>query len=289
VVNVNKQYILFLFMNTEFSDKLKRVISQAMLVAVLGAAALFVYSLFLPKQWLVTGKVVVFPSGLASAQRNLGYEVGNTVEIVNSDTFKKRVFQGRAQNFAGAKNINNSSVISAGFISRENDIKSYEDLLVKLPGEISNYTRDLYDGSPYKYKLLSDPEISVGPVKPNVIQNVSLGFLGGLALYFIYWLFFDLLRAPIEKPTAEVKTKVGEVEKPEVFGAEKPAEPQIIAKPKEEVVKEKKAEVKAEEPGPKPSDGTVPSNLPIGKSVAEEEPSDEEIKERLNRLMRGEL
>ena len=59
-------------------------------------------------------------------------------------------------------------MVQVEFRSSENDIQSYEDLIVKIPSQVNDYARDLYSGSPFKYKMAGDPEISASPVRPNL-------------------------------------------------------------------------------------------------------------------------
>lgn len=243
-----------------------------------GAAVMFVVflvSLFLPKEWLVSGKVVVFPSGQpASASANLLPEVGNTAEIIKNASFQKNYFPDQAANFAGAKVLKNSSMVQVKFRSREADIQMYEDLIVKIPGEVNDYARDLYSGSPFKYKMAGDPEISASPVRPNLLLNAILGFLGGVLLYVIYWLGFESMRT---------ESEAVEIVSPEI----KPAEPASSA---DKPVEEKKT---IEKKIISPKGQAAPENLPfVDESISSsnmQEPSDDEVKERLNRLMRGEL
>ncbi|MDI6778364.1 MAG: hypothetical protein QMD77_04185 [Patescibacteria group bacterium] len=288
---------------------LKKFISNIILAALVGALIVFAASLFLPKKWQVSGKIVVFPSGKpASASQNLSEEIGNTAWIVNGDTFQKRNFGDFGADFAGAEVVKNSSMVLVKFRSAESDIQAIEDLIVKIPGQVDEYARDLYDGSPFKYKMASDPEISARPAWPNVIGNTAWGFTIGAILYFLYWLMvedfifkkdqggeespiepkrksvFDFFPEMEEKETFEKKVKF---EKPVVIEEKKP-EAEIIEKKTEPVEKTFSAPVKS---------SSAPSNLPIAESeippVSEaseySEPSDEEVKERLNKLMRGEL
>lgn len=236
----------------------------------------FAISLFLPKEWLVSGKIVVFPSGQpTSASVNLLPETFNTAEIIKSEAFQKANFGDWTLKFEDAKAVEKSSIVQVDFRSSEGDIEAIEDLIVKIPAQIDEYARDLYSGSPFKYKLVSDPEISASPVRPNLFQNAIFGFLAGLALYLIYWLRFES-----QKPeAAEMETKKDKsaIISPEIKTA-KPAE--------------KKKTVEKKVITPKNQTG-APENLPFvedqNSSAPAEEPSDEEVKDRLNRLMRGEL
>jgi hypothetical protein len=243
-----------------------------------GAAAMlvvFVISLFLPKEWLVSGKVVVFPSGQPmSASQNLLPEVGNTAEIIKSQSFQKANFSDQSANFAGAKVLKNSSMVWVKFRSNEADIQMYEDLIVKIPGQANDYTRDLYNGSPFKYKMAGDPEISASPVRPNLLLNAILGFIGGILLYLIYWLGFESQKTDddgLEVEEKRIEIVSPEIEPTELIEKKKPIEKKIIS----------------------PKGQAAPENLPFVDELAAsgnmQEPSDEEVKERLNRLMRGEL
>lgn len=266
----------------------KKLISNMLLVGAAVAFAAFLVSLFLPKYWQVSGKIVVFPSGKpVSASQNLSEEVGNTAWIVNSDTFQERNFGDLGAGFAGAEVVKNSSMVLVKFRSAESDIQLAEDLIVKIPGQVDEYSRDLYDGSPFKYKMASDPEISARPVRPDVVKNSSWSFAGGAALYLLFWLFAGSFVAG--KRAFEKEEEIY----PESISF--PAEP-IPYEPVEEhmpLMPEPMPEIIPEvEKQPAPKISTVPDNLPIAEvpSTSEyHEPSDEEVKDRLNKLMRGEL
>jgi hypothetical protein len=236
-----------------------------------GAAAMvivFAISLFLPKEWLVSGKIVVFPSGQpTSASVNLLPETFNTAQIIKSESFQKANFGDWILKFEDAKAVEKSSIIQVDFRSSENDIEAIEDLIVKIPDQIDEYARDLYSGSPFKYKLMSDPEISASPVRPNLFLNAIFGFLAGAALYLIYWLGFESREPEIAE--MEIKKDKSAIISPEIKTAEPVGKKKII---------EKKIIT------PQSQNSAAPDNLPFI-----EEPSDEEVKERLNRLMRGEL
>ena len=252
----------------------------------------FVVSLFLPKEWLVSGKVVVFPSGQpSSASVNLLPEVGNTAEIIKSEAFQNANFGDFAVNFAGTKALKGSSIVWVKFRSPESDIEAFEDMIVKIPAEVDEYARDLYSGSPFKYRLVSDPEISASPVRPNLLLNAILGFLAGILIYLIYWFGFE---------SNETEAEVMEVEKDEsniVSPEMKPAEMDKSASSADKVgqgkvelidgrphfVPEKTGDTKSAAPDNLPfvDEASSPSNI--------QEPSDQEVKDRLNRLMRGEL
>ena len=251
----------------------------------------FLISLFLPKEWLVSGKVVVFPSGQpASAAQNLLAETGNTAEIIKGASFQKSYFPDQVANFAGAKVLKNSSMVWVKFRSNETDIQMYEDLIVKIPGEVNDYARDLYSGSPFKYKTAGDPEISASPVRPNLLLNAILGFLGGVLLYVIYALGFESRQSDDEETDEEME-EIADIISPEI----KPTEE---TKEKDTKIGNGKMEIKGGKPHFAPGEKTgaksaAPENLPfvdeLISSSSAEEPSDDEVKERLNRLMRGEL
>src|SRR4030042_5176058 len=177
---------------------LKKYLNRTIFSGVIVMAAAFLVAIYQPKQYLIVGKLTVFPSACASAEKNLGYEIGNAVQIINSSAFKANTFQGMAGNFSYAKQLDNSSTIAVAFYAQNNEQIAIEDVIVRVPEALADYTRDLYGGSPFKYKLLSDPEISTGPVKPNLAQFLGAGFGIGVLLYFLYWLLFEFLRIPIE-------------------------------------------------------------------------------------------
>ena len=275
---------------TEF----KKFLSQLVFIALLGALIAFGYSLFVPKVWQVSGKVVVFPSGKpVSASQNLSEEVGNTAWIVNSDTFQKNNFGDFSANFVGAEVVKNSSMVLVKFRSAESDIQPIEDLIVKIPSQVDEYARDLYDGSPFKYRMSSDPETSANYVKPDLRKNSIWGFVGGIILYFLYWLFVE--------PFIAGKRAVGKEEEifPDMVAPFEPApvepisyepipEPEPMPEPMPEIIPEQEMQEKK----PISQISPAPDNLPITEapSASEyQEPSDEEVKDRLNRLMRGEL
>jgi hypothetical protein len=253
-------------------------------------------SLFRPKEWLVSGKVVVFPSGQpASASQNLLPEVGNTAEIIKNASFQKNYFPDQTANFAGAKVLKNSSMVQVKFRSRETDIQMYQDLIVKIPGEVNDYARDLYSGSPFKYKMAGDPEISTSPVRPNLLLNAIFGFLAGVLIYVIYALGFESRKSGDEEFNVE---EISAIVSPEIRPAESDEK-------KEEKIGNGKVEMKDGKPHFAPGEKTeekpassagksaVPENLPFVDELISssdiQEPSDDEVKERLNRLMRGEL
>ena len=173
-------------------SEFKNFISRLLLVGAAGALVAFGISLTMAKKWQVSGKVVIFPSGKpVSASQNLSEEVGNTAWIVNSDTFQKGNFGDLSADFVGAEVLKNSSVVLVKFRSPEENIEAVEDLIVKIPSQVDEYARDLYDGSPFKYKMVSDPEISASPTRPNVVANSTWGAMIGAALYLFYWLFIE--------------------------------------------------------------------------------------------------
>lgn len=275
----------------------KRFISNILLVAALGALVAFGITFFLPKQWQVSGRIVVFPSGKpVSASQNLAEEVGNTAWIVNGDTFQERYFGETAVNFAGAETVKNSSMVLVKFRVPESDIQSAEDAIVKIPGQIDEYARDLYEGSPFKYKMASDPEISLRPVRPDVVANSTWGFMIGAALYLLFWITVeDFLFGKSAVEAAE--TAVGEKKFNFNF---RPAKEEVIAEKTEPEAPETTGQKidTPEKPFIRPAaSASAPSNLPVAEpeapSIADadenSEPSDEEVKDRLNKLMRGEL
>lgn len=272
---------------TEF----KKLISNILLAGAVAALIAFGVSLFMVKKWQVSGKVVVFPSGHpTSASQNLSEEVGNTAWIVNSDTFQKRNFGDFSASFVGAEVVKNSSMVLVKFRSAESDIQTTEDLIVKIPSQVDEYARDLYDGSPFKYKIASDPEISARPVRPDVIKNSSWGFMIGAGLYFLYWLFVGSFalgkRDIIEKEEEIYPESVSFPTEP------MPYEPVEQHFPMPEPTPEIFPEAEKQEKQPVSKISSVPDNLPISEvpSTTEyHEPSDEEVKDRLNKLMRGEL
>lgn len=260
------------------------------------ALAAFIFSLFLPKYWQVTGKIVIVPSGTsATAGQNLYLEAGNTVEIVNSPSFKKNILGTDAQNFDRAEPVKNSSTIAVIFLAKDADVKSAEDVIVTFPEKIATHTRDLYNGQPFKYLLVSDPEVSASSVRPDIYKNITFGFFAGIIVFLLYWIFTETFRTTL----SETKEK---------FYEEKPIEPDLRPVIAQTIEPEPEIEI---EPAPKyfsvpetetepeavitPRDmqNVAPSNLPIAEDesiLAEnQEPSDEEVKDRLNRLMRGEL
>jgi hypothetical protein len=258
---------------------IKNFINRSILLGVIGAAVALVYAFYLPKEYLVVGKLVVFPSSSA-VQKNLGEEVGNTVEILSNSAFQLNTFQGTMRNFAFAQKMDNSSTVKVAFYAQKNEEVAAEDAIVRIPAALVEYTRDLYDGNPFKYKLMSDPEISVNPARPNLAAYLSGGFVIGFLLSILYWFLFEFLRLPVEMESEKSKKIVSPV-----F--------ESAAAEKETIEKEKVTSQPARMIEPI-SRSAVPENLPITGGEVEstsssEEPSDEEVKERLNKLMRGEL
>lgn len=277
-----------------YLSNFKKFVSNVILAGAIAALVVFTASLFLPKYWQVSGKVVVFPSGSpASAAQNLTPEVGNTAWIINSDTFQKRNFGDLGASFSGAEVVKNSSMVLVKFRSSETDIEAVEDLIVKIPSQVAEYARDLYDGSPFKYKMAGDPEVSAKPVYPDLIKNSVWGFIGGLILYLLYWLTFEdfLFRRPeTEKEIVEPKGK-------SILDFRPDTEKEVV---QEEIKFEKPEPMRTSPPAPllgkerERGEVSAPDNLPIAGEPTSpapdfHEPTDEEVKERLNRLMRGEL
>jgi hypothetical protein len=176
-------------------------------------------------------------------------------------------------------------MVQVSFRSSENDIQVYEDLIVKIPGQVNDYARDLYDGSPFKYKMAGDPEISTSPVRPNLLLNAILGFVAGIILYVIYVLGFESMWP--EREEVEIEETKSEIVSPEI-------KPEVPAEEKEQKIGGGKVDLINGRPhfvpGKKES---APENLPfvdeLISSSSIQEPSDDEVKDRLNRLMRGEL
>lgn len=277
------------------ANSIKKFLNFAIFLGVVGAAVALILAVSQPKQYLVVGKLVVFPSSLPTARQNLGFEVGNTVEILNSSAFKENVFQGSAENFAFARQLGNSSTIAVAFLARKNEQTAVEDVLVRAPAALADYTRDLYGGSPFKYKFLSDPEVSVGPVKPDLGKYIASGFGIGVLAYILFWFLFEYLRIPAEKkeiaagiPEESAPVKIPSVDfKKEEVAAE--TEEKIPAARPSKMIEPRSQAAPAQE-----TNVSAPENLPVMEEFPSEvdlqqEPTDEEVKERLNRLMRGEL
>jgi hypothetical protein len=152
----------------------------------MGAIIMFAATFFMTKEWLVRGKLVVFPSGLETAKKNLDAEVGNTAAIINNPDFQSLVFQDKIINFQSAKKIEGTSVVQVDFLAREKDVAAVKGTISYIPGEMTEYTRKVYGGDPYKYRLLEDPEISVRPIKPNIISLSVIGFVIGAIFGLIF-------------------------------------------------------------------------------------------------------
>jgi len=256
----------------------KEKAANAVYAGIIVMLIVFAISLLLPKEWLVSGKIVVYPSGQpASASVNLAAETANTAEIIKSETFQKNNFADLAVKFAGARVLKNSSIVRVKFRSSEADIQATEDLIVKVPSQVNAYARDLYDGAPFKYKMVADPEISTSPVKPNLLLNAIWGFVAGVVLYLAYRYAVDVKKISFKKAEPEKQEKSAIVS-PEIKEEKKPVD-EKIGEGKVEMVDGRPHFV----PG-KNGETSAPENLPFV-----DEPSDEEVKERLNRLMRGEL
>ena len=164
----------------------KKRFEKAIISATLGAIIFFAFSFLITKEWLISEKLVVFPSGLPSAQQNLNFEVGNTVEIINSPDFRENAFQDKNQNFLGAQRLGNSSTIEIDFLTKENQVEPVKEVALYVPGEVSNYAHKLYQGNPFYYRLLEDPVISEGPVKPDRVAYAISGAIIGLLGYFLF-------------------------------------------------------------------------------------------------------
>jgi len=289
---------------------LKNFLSRIVLVALVGAAVGFGYSLYLPRYYQVMAKIVIVPSGSSpTAGANLFVEAGNTAEMVTSPSFQKNIFGDNAKFFWSAEQFKNSSTVEINFIGRGNDIETIENIIAKLPENISIYSRDIYGGSPFKYLLVSDPEVSAQPVRPDVLKNVAWGLGAGFILYFFYWLFVESFVAgkrAVEKEKEILLTSPAipfESAPTEPISYEPIPEPEPTPEPMPEIFPEEEMEpariASQNEAGggkkPVSQISPAPDNLPISeapvapKTSEYQEPSDEEVKERLNRLMRGEL
>ena len=81
-------------------------ITHAIFTGAVVMLVVFVVSLFLPKEWLVSGKIVVFPSGQpVSASANLLPETGNTAEIIKKRIFPKSEFCRSGREFCGCESF----------------------------------------------------------------------------------------------------------------------------------------------------------------------------------------
>ncbi len=292
-------------------SEFRKFLSQLIFIAVLGAAVAFVYSLFLPKVWGVTGRIVIVPSGSSpTAGANLGVEAGNTAEMMDGPSFRKNILGENAKYFTSAAPVADSSTVVARFETEGSNLKTVEDVIAELPQNIATYTRDIYGGSPFKYLIAGDPEISARPVSPDMIRNVFAGFGAGALVYFLYWLYAASLfeaRGREEQGTAfPAEEIIPKSAAPLVFSPDLRSVPEAMRTPeaKEEIAEEPQAESTAQEnepelpvsPRPMAKTAAAPANLPFVEqaptpSGPEEpaEPTDDEVKERLNRLMRGEL
>lgn len=287
----------------------KKFAGKLILTGLIVAAIASVYTLSIPKVWRVSGKIVIVPSGSpASASQNLSLEAANAAEVINSPSFQKNILGDNAQYFSDTNPIKDSSTVQVNFETRQGDIQTVEDLIVKIPDSLASYSRDIYQGSPFKYLMVSDPETSVHPLKPNMVQNVLNGFILGAVLFILYWLWIEPILESIpskemEKPSAVSLSVVSpsiEVLKP-WEKSEHEAEPEkIIAEgyPEKTTFPVEKMAYREEAPSVSKK-YSVPDNLPVAGAEAEtpvvlkssdfSEPTDEEVKERLNKLMRGDL
>jgi capsular polysaccharide biosynthesis protein len=274
----------------------KKNLSKMILAGLVFALVAFIFSLFLPKYWQVTGKIVVVPSGASlTAGQNLYLEAGNTAEIVNSPGFKKNILGDEAKNFDRLDPVKNSSTVAVIFLAQDADVKAAEDSIVAFPDKIATHTRDLYSGQPFKYILVSDPEVSGSPVKPDIYRNIALGFSIGAILFILYWIFsgsFQTASFGPEEKFDEEKMIVPDLRPVETAKGE--PEIEMAPEPKYFSVPEQKMEPEAIIT-PRDMQNVAPDNLPVAEeeaptpSAENREPSDEEVKDRLNKLMRGEL
>jgi hypothetical protein len=147
---------------------------------------MFASTFFMAKEWLVRGKLVIFPSGLETAKKNLDLEVGNTTAIINNPNFQSLVFQDKIINFQAAKKIEGTSVVQIDFLAKEEEIASVKEIISYIPEEMTEYSGKLYGGDPYKYRLLEDPEISAIPIKPNIFSLSVFGFVFGFLASLIF-------------------------------------------------------------------------------------------------------
>ena len=157
----------------------KKRLSNALIIGSIGAIIVFSATFFMAKEWLVRGKLVVFPSGLETAKKNLDFEVSNTAAIINNPDFQNLVFQDKIVNFQAAEKIKESSIVQIDFLARETEVASVKEIISFIPDEMTEYTKNIYGGAPYKYRLLESPEISTRPVKPNIIFLSFIGFIFG--------------------------------------------------------------------------------------------------------------
>ncbi len=270
--------------------ELRRLLGTMILVGLVGALIAFVWAASEPEEYLVVGKMVVFPGSCENAPKNLGYEVGNTIAIIESTAFREFYFGDQDENFESARQMNVSSTIEISFLATQEEVAMVEDAIVRIPEAVFEYTRDVYEGSPFKYRLLSDPEMSVSPVRPNQIAYVLGGFAAGAGLFLLYSIlgfFMKVPPRPKEEPSPEPAEPSPTPEK--MVAPSMKLEEETLEAPKVRTAPREKKEMKPET--------EAPSNLPVTEGRIEEakpvpqyeEPSDEEVRERLNRLMKGEL
>jgi hypothetical protein len=276
-------------------SEFKKTLSKIILAGLIFALAAFIFSLFLPKYWQVTGKIVIVPSGTsATAGQNLYLEAGNTAEIVNGPSFRKNILGADAQNFDRAEPVKNSSTVAVIFLAKDADVKSAEDIIVTFPEKIATHTRDLYNGQPFKYLLVSDPEVSLSPVKPDIYKNITWGFLAGAIIFLLYWIFSEAFRTASFE--TEEKFYIEKLIEPDLRPVISPAvepESETVAEPDTFSVSEPEVQPQAIIT-PRDMQNVAPDNLPVAEEedaipAESQEPSDDEVKDRLNKLMRGEL
>jgi capsular polysaccharide biosynthesis protein len=283
----------------------KKFIGKMILVGLIFAAAASVYTLFIPKVWEISGEIVIVPSGSpASASQNLSLEAANAAEMIKSPSFQKNVLGEDAKYFSDANPIKDSSTVGVNFETQQDNIQAVEDIVVKIPNDIASFSRDIYQGSPFNYLTVSDPKVSAQPVKPNMVQNVLNGFILGVVLFILYWLWVEPIVESIPVKSTEKPLVVSpsiEILKPwEKSEAEaKPEEIEVEELPEKPTVPEERLDYSAEVPSVS-NRYAAPDNLPVAGAAEAEapivrknsdfrEPTDEEVKERLNKLMRGEL
>jgi hypothetical protein len=122
------------------------------------------------------------------------------------------------------------------------------------------------------------------------LLNAILGFIGGLVLYAIYALGFESMWP--EKKEIETEESEIVIVSPEIKPEE--SEKSVSAKVTVDKVGEGKVDLIDGRPHFVPGKKeAAPENLPFVDEMISssnmQEPSDDEVKERLNRLMRGEL
>jgi hypothetical protein len=284
------------------SNTIKNFISQAILAGAVLALVGFAYSMFLTKKWDISGKIVIVPAITSpTAAANLYLEPANTAEIIKGQSFQKNILGNLAANFHKSEAVKNSSTVKVVFRSNQQDIEKIENKIVELPKDVASYTRDLYGGQPFKYLLISDPEVSISPTEPNVALNSAIGFLAGIILFAIYWILFGIAGGSKELIFEEMREPKEERIKSPTFGQEEIETVETMPLIKPEMPYTPEAEMRYDEiirPAVANGNGSVPDNLPIADEIIEKpennqgnfhEPTDDEVKERLNRLMRGEL